>query len=388
MQLPGNRVGISDINDYQECPKRFEFSMRRWTEAGEAPEAFSRNNAYGSIFHYTVHLIESERLSDNEAIQRAFDKYGTWLDPTDLEQLVEDLTTYHERDYVGVELVGSELDLSMPLFTTADGTEIRFRGQIDRLYRRIDNPGIFIAIDYKSSAHPKSEEEVHADKQQWAYNVLVHDFYPECETLIQQYDQLRFGRIPTSKTDAQRATMRAWLIHQVQAILADEELKPKLNDWCGFCPLLPSCEVIPQLSEYALAEIAAIAPEEKNGRRTDVKLDPDLIEVYVDELKRATKARGVLERFEKAVKKTLLNLPAGRRQELGYKTTTRGSDVFSARAMQAIHAEMGDEFYEAVSITKTTIERAFKDEPDRKERILQLADRVQGSPSLTRTDRS
>jgi hypothetical protein len=300
MKLPENRVGVSDMLDYRECARRFEFKMRRWVEDDEPPEAMSASTAYGTVLHVVLHLIEYEALPDDEAIQRGFDEHGKWLDPEHLEQLEADVAIYHQRDQRGVKLVGSEMELSTPL-TVVEGEQVYFRGRIDRLYQRLDNPSVFIAIDYKTSAHRKSEEEVHKDPQQWSYNWLAHEVYPEIGTLVQLYDQLRFGVVPTRKSPAQRELIKRWLQKQAIAIVRDNTLDPKWNQWCPWCPILESCSVIQRLETYALAEIAAIAPEEKQGKKTTVNLDPDLMKPYVEELPTVTRARQALERFEESV---------------------------------------------------------------------------------------
>lgn len=384
MKLPENRVGVSDMLDYRECARRFEFKMRRWTEDGEPPESMGPSNAYGTVLHDVLHLIEYEALPDDEAIQRAFDEHGKWLDPEHLEQLEADVAIYHERDQRGVKLVGSEMELSTPL-VVVEGEQVYFRGRIDRLYQRLDNPSVFISIDYKTSAHRKSEAEVHSDQQQWAYNWLVHEVYPEIGTLVQLYDQLRFGVVPTRKSPAQRQLIYRWLQRQATAIVRDQKLDPKFNEWCPWCPILESCSVIQRLETYALAEIAAIAPEEKQGKKTTVNLDPDLFTTYVEELPTVNRARQALERFEESVKRTLREMPAARRAALGYRLSDKKATVFPPEAVRAIHEEVGDEtFYTMVSMSKAKIEKAMPGDPDRVARILQMGDLVRGTTSVAR----
>lgn len=385
MKLPENRVGVSDMLDYRECARRFEFKMRRWTDEGEPPESMSSSTAYGTVLHDVLHLIEYEALADDEAIQRAFDQHAKWLDPEHLEQLEEDVTIYHERDQRGVKLVGSEMELSSPLIVVG-GEQIFFRGRIDRLYQRLDNPSVFIATDYKTSAHRKSEEEVHKDPQQWAYNWLIHEVYPEIGTLVQLYDQLRFGVVPTRKSAAQRQLIYRWLQRQATAIVRDDKLDPKWNEWCPWCPILESCAVIQRLETYALAEIAVIAPEEKQGRKTTVNLDPDLFTTYVEEMPTVTRAKQTLERFEESVKRALKAMPAARRAALGYRLNDKKVTAFPAAAVRRIHEEVGDEvFYEMVSMSKTKIEKALPGDPDRVARILQMGDLVRGAPTVARS---
>lgn len=383
MKLPENKIGVSDMLDYRECPRRFAFKMRRHTAEGEPPEAMGPSTAYGTIFHEVVHLIEYEQLDDDEAIQRAFDEHGKWLDPEHLQQLEEDIQVYHERDHIGVRLIGSEMELSTPL-TIVGGEQVHFRGRIDRLYQRLDNPEVFIAIDYKTSAHRKSEEEVHKDPQQWSYNWLIHEVYPEIGTLVQQYDQLRFGVVPTRKSPAQRQLIRRWLERQAIALVRDEKLDPKFNEWCPWCPILESCSVVQRLSTYALAELAAIAPEEKKGRKTEVNLDPDLFDSYVEEMPRVTRARQVLEHFEESVKRALRDMPAARRAALHYRISEKKATVFPPETLKRVHEELGDEFYEVVSMSKARVEKALPGDPDRVARILQMGDLVRGAASVVR----
>src|SRR3954469_25000723 len=203
MKLPGNAIGPTDIQQYRDCPRRFEFGMQRHTDAGEHPEAQSSSTAYGSAVHEAIAFAEAEAALDDPAIQRAFDLYAKWLEPEDLERLRRDLATYRERDYAGARTVAVEEELRVPLFEH-DGETIYLRTRIDRLYQRLDNPAVFIHVDYKSSRWPRSQQEVHEDRQLWLTNYIVHEVWPECETLVQAYDQLNFGVITTRKTDEQR----------------------------------------------------------------------------------------------------------------------------------------------------------------------------------------
>jgi hypothetical protein len=356
MKLPDNAVGPTDIAQYRDCPRRFAFGMRRHTEAGEHPEAQSTSTAYGSAVHEAIAYAEAQQASDEEAVQRAFDLYAKWLEPEDLERLRADLNTYRERDYIGVRTVAVEEELRMPLFEH-NGETIYLRTRIDRLYQRLDNPGVFVHIDYKSSRWPKSAADIHSDTQLWITNAIVHYVYPECETLAQVYDQLNFGQLPTRKNDEQRALICDWATHQIKAILDDEELAPKKNAWCAWCPIMNDCPIVKDYTAYALAEIAALAPEHKQGRKTVVDLDPDMYETYVESLDEVGRARKVLERYEEAVRDVLRDMPSSRRERMGYELGGRTKTNFPPEALRAAHEVLGDEFYDVVSLTKSALER-------------------------------
>lgn len=272
MVLPNDSIGISDVLAWRECPRRMSFSMRRHTPAGEPPEATTASTAFGTAMHDVFEFVGNNDAFDDEAVQTAFDRHARWLDPDDLPRMRENLKVYRERDYLGVRTVAVEGEYRVPLFVADDGTTIFFRCKIDRLYQSLHDESVFISVDYKTSRWQKTEEEVHEDPQQWAYNWAIHEVFPECGTLVQVYDQLRYGAIPTRKSDVQRDQIKEWLIRHVKAIMRDVDygadglLQPKLNDWCAWCPVAESCSVVKDVTDFTAAKIAALAPEHKEGR--------------------------------------------------------------------------------------------------------------------------
>jgi hypothetical protein len=380
MKLPGNAIGPTDIQQYRDCPRRFEFGMRRHTEAGEHPESQGPSTAYGSAVHEAIAFAESEVATDDHAVQRAFDLYAKWLDPSDLDQLRTDLATYRARDYAGVRTIAVEKELRTPLFEH-EGETIYLRTRIDRLYQRLDNPGVFIHIDYKSSKWPKSAKEVHEDRQLWLTNLIVHEVWPECETLRQVYDQLNFGQLRTDKNDAQRALIRDWAVKQITAVLHDTTLIAKKNQWCPWCPILESCDVVRQLSEYATAEIAVLAPERKEGRKTVLDLDPRLYDTYVEQLDDVALARKILDRYDESVRDVLRTMSPPRREHYGYDVNVRSRTSWPPEAMRAAHEILGDEFYELASLTKSALERRGSPEA---QLALDMAVQEDGAPVVTK----
>jgi hypothetical protein len=388
MLLPNDSIGISDILAWRECPRRMSFSMRRHTQAGEPPEAESASTAFGTAMHDVLEVIGNDDIFDDEAVQVAFDRHARWLDPDDLPRLRENLTVYRQRDYLGVRTIAVEGEYRVPLFTADDGRLIYFRFKIDRLYQSIENPGQFISVDYKTSRWPKSEQEVHSDVQQWAYNFGVHEVFPECETLVQIYDQLRYGATPTRKSEQQRDQIKEWLIRHVRAIMRDEAvgddglLKPKLNDWCAWCPIAESCMVVRDVTDFTAAKIAALAPQTQEGRAWNVDLDPTRIDEYVAVLDEVAQAKKLLERYEESVRAVVKQMPQQKRESLGYRVIERRVDRFPPEALRLAHETMGEAFYEAVGLSKAAIER-YPDEAGR-EFLLSLAQKEVGSTYVQR----
>lgn len=385
MKLPNNEIGISDILQWRACPQRFELGMRRHT-GNQAPESESAASAYGSAIHEAIRVLERTQDED-AAIAAAVKEYAGWLDPDDLVMLRGDLEIYKERDPLGVRTVVSEEDLRFPLMEYL-GETIYFRFKLDRLYVRHDDDTRFISVDYKSSKWVKSQEEVHSDIQQWAYNVGIHELYPECEDLEQRYDQLKFGVLSTHKTAEQRERMKEWLCAMVVAILEDHELAPKFNDFCAYCPLKMDCKVVrEELTDYAQSKIAVLAPRhpkpKKDGSPSKVllppELDPERFDEYVEVLPTVADARKVLEAYEQEVKETLKEMPSERREDYGYEIREKSPRYIPAAGMRVLHESLGDLFFSLVNISLSGAERLLGKNDPRYELI--EGETIKGAPS-------
>jgi ketosteroid isomerase-like protein len=184
---------------------------------------------------------------DGRCIQRAFAKFGRFLEPGDLDLLREDLTKFHARNWPDTRTIANEDEFRVPLMRHKD-KQIYFRFRLDRLLERVDASGTFIHVDYKSSRHARSEKEVRQDEHLWAYNWGIHEMWPECENLLQFYDQLRSRMIgPIRKTAVARDRIRDWLNAKATVIIEDENwqvdgyLPAQQNQWCEWCPIMGSC---------------------------------------------------------------------------------------------------------------------------------------------------
>lgn len=398
MELPLDQIGPTDVIAYRECPRRMSYGMRRHTGKGTqnhsamTPESDERGAVwaryYGSAIHEAIRSMGAGN-GIGRAIQDAWNEWGNRLEPGDLDLLHADLETYQTRDFPQTRLLLNEEELRVPLMEFR-GRTIYVRSRVDRLYERIDAPGTFIHVDYKSSRHPKSEKDVREDLQLWISNWLIHEAYPECETLLQYYDQLRYGQIPTRKTADARRRIHDWLIAQVTAILEDDGtqadglLAPKKNEWCAWCPILESCPVVPELTEFSLMEINALAPATKVGRKTIVDLDPGLLPEYLYRLENAEQAQKVLDRFIEAVRRILKDMPSEEREQLGYRLKPRSSTKFTPRSLEALHAKLGEAFYDVASVTQTGLKDSLADDPDLLSWALSLGEKVAGSDLLVK----
>lgn len=363
MILPDNAVGISDVKDYRECPARMQNNMRRHKTLpdgtrDEPPESRNWTNAYGSAIHDAISYVENEDLSNKQAVEKAWKDWGPFLDPEDLALLHQDLDKYRGDTPLGMRLVAAEVDVKVPLFVL-DGVQYYFRFKLDALYQMIAEPSVFFHRDYKSSKWPKSDKEVHEDWQMSAYNWGIHELYPECSRLVQSYEQLRHGNILTSRNDLQREQIRDWLVENVKAIIADGEHRPKINDFCRYCPLIMECSETERATHYWRGTLAVLAPMTKVGRKTKLEFadDGDEVERLISNvLPRAIAVRKHLEHFEKELKALLETMPSSERERLGWKTEDRKTRKVTPEGLQRIHEAVGPVFYNLVSLTKRNVD--------------------------------
>lgn len=353
------QVGISDIIARRECPRRAAYGARRHTgqgtqdHASRTPEAQGEGASYGSMMHDAIELVE-DGFTDEVACQRAWDKWGSVLGPDDLTQLHDDLVIYHERDFKGVETILSEGELRMPVAKMPDGRQVYFRGRIDRLYRSLADPGLWHHVDYKSSKWVKEQKDVDDDLQLWAYNLLITDLYPEIDQLEQHYDQFRGTPIDTRKTEEKREEIRQWLATEAVNYFTPAELEsdglpaPKWNQWCPWCPILESCQIVPMLTDWALTRIDELGPYEQEHTPIDE---------YLSRFDQAQTAMKVLERYSKSVKALVAAMSETKQGEHGFKVYRRNNATLSPTSAHALLDAVGVErFLMLAKVSKTALE--------------------------------
>src|SRR4051812_43305930 len=120
MQLPDDAVGITDLIAYRDCPRRMSYGLRRHTGKAQqsderTPEAGSYATAYGSAIHDAIQALE-DGYDVEAAIQVAWNQWGSWLEPGDVDLLRHDLEVYLQRDFPNTRTIAAEDEFRIPLF--------------------------------------------------------------------------------------------------------------------------------------------------------------------------------------------------------------------------------------------------------------------------------
>lgn len=355
------------------------------------PEAGSPATWYGSAIHDAIDFVEDGH-DDARAVELAWETWGRHLLPEDLSLLKEDLAEYHQRDetFGNVRTVLAEGEIKIPLCTLDDGRRVWFRGRIDRLYERVDRPGHFVHVDYKSGKWIKTPAEIDDDLQLWAYNVLICEYFPEVEELEQWMDQLRGGMgEPVRKSAAQRSEMFEWLcvearnyFKQRDELEADGLPAPKFNQWCPWCSIAESCPIIPRLTDWALSRIDALRPEGLG----ELDIDATPIDEYFADWDDVQTAIKTLKRYEESGKALLHHLPEDEHARLGFSLRPRSVSSLSVQARDALYKELGHErFMEMAKITQERLS-SIEDE-DQRAWALTLVEKVPGNKVVYRKRR-
>jgi len=353
MKLPNNSVGISDAKQFNECPKLFFHSMRRHT--GIEPEiytGYSHILAYGQALHegaeYIVRDVDNAYLDD--VVDFAWAKWGRHLTPEHHKELREDLKTVLDRSVEAdnLELVACEEDMAVPVYLgrSKDGALdeqkewYKYRFRIDALYKDKDDPGHFIIRDFKTVRRRKLQSQIDSEKQFTAYDYGVRELYGnEVKKVTIWYDQVKFDPLFTTRSESDRMDFEEWIRSQIIAMLDmpenDVANTPRLNKFCGWCPLLESCEIVPMMSAYALAEVSLL---------TD-RISPDKsFEDFLGDYYNAKDAMKALKAFTTSVEKTLKDNPGVHGGREWYHIPVKSTKI-SARAAFEI---LGEEIFETL----------------------------------------
>ncbi len=153
--------------------------------------------------------------------------------------------------------------------------------------------------------------------------------------------------------------MKQWLIDNVKIILRDETFKPKLNDWCAYCPLVVTCREPRRATAYTRGVLAMSAPLTKEGRKVKVEFIEDAMtieELIAKELPQMMRTRKHIEHVEKALKERIERMPEQERERLGWRLKERKSKDIGRDGLRELHDHMGDTFYDLVKLSITSLE--------------------------------
>lgn len=349
------RYGVSGVvlpgqEEDQGCPRRFK---AHYVEH-RAPTDDAYVLRLGIIVHEALQLMEEESIPPEAALERCF---PADLGPEAYDECLTDLTAYLERGASPSDkyaALATEQHLTAHLYDDEDHGPIYVQGFIDWIGVDANDPSTIHSVDYKHQRHPASREEVRQSLQFRIYDLLIRKNVArytrrENPNVVMHLDAVKFSDVAVRYQPEDAEVFEQWLITMVRHILADDDANPVLNPGCAYCPVRSDCpafEALPEMAEQVLMARPGIDDDDARLAWRD----------------RANAARLLLEKAVKEVD--------GRYADLTYasgglfETPTQRFTVEPKYAdevdLRALHAALGDTFYEIARTSKTAVRRATK----------------------------
>lgn len=328
------------------CPLQF---WHKYDQKDLPPETRSEDLEFGSILHRALEIMESEDVGPEEALERAWSPFmpeKMWSD------VLAVLNKYIERGgpITRMATIASELDVSALLYEDEDFGPVMFRSILDYVGLDPDDHGLLHIVDFKSNRVRPTLEQVRSDLQMKSQDWIVRQLWDRWlpgrpPRTVVHMDALRHGDVAVRFTPDEIAEFHGWAIAIARKILRDEDHKPVLNDGCTWCPVKHTCpefSKLPGVARSIALRRTGQTPEELWRHLNLLKRAKKLVDGQVKEinalLEREAQLRGGLE-FSGQVWKA----------ETNWETEAD---------MLRLHELLGTAFYDAVSVSKTSVERA------------------------------
>jgi RecB family exonuclease len=372
---------LAGLEQPRGCPRKYHHRY----ELGEVDEAESYPLKYGSVFHKALELMEEEGLDPDAALAAAWD---TSLPPEAYEEALEDMRRYLDRPSSPLDRYGTlrtEAELATELYIDDEFGPIWIRGIIDKISVDFDTANLVHVVDYKTNRHPPSVDDVRRDIQGKIYAWLVKQRYRDLgldnePVVVFHLDAIKWRELPpVLYSEADLEALHAWLIALVKQILRDEDHTPVINEGCAYCFVKDTCPAYQSLPDLA-SELIQVKPAGPRGHPPHpVPWTPEEYEIQVTAFERELqqyqddlvawrdKANAMRLLLEKSVKevdsrfiedaKTLGEVRAG-----GYRWE-QVTKWIQTQDIRRLHLLLGEDFWDAVTTSKTRLEKLVKDWP-------------------------
>jgi hypothetical protein len=384
MKLPGNSLGVSDAKQFHDCPKLFYRNMARHVRPEGAPDEqlianHSEILAYGSCVHdAALVVVQTPDVYLDDAVDAAWAKWAPYLQPHHHAELREDVKVIIDRTQEALdnlELVCAEEDWKVPVFVGRqegeaaldedEGEWYFFRFRIDALYRRKDDPTHYVIRDFKTTRRQKFQSDIDDDMQFTAYDYGVREALGDgVENVTIWYDQIKHGEIFSSRDEHDRIRFQEYIESTIKAVLdmpAEQVMDTfKLNQWCGWCPLLDNCAVVDYANDLAKFEISMMS-------NADLATVED-IAPYIERYERAKQAGKVLEEFTSRMSDFLKSNP-GNYGGTSYFPSTVQMPKWTARDLYEI---VGDSVIDKLPLVSKAAIKEYLDDPNFSEALMAI----------------
>lgn len=281
-------LSASSIKTFIQCALKYYFRyVDKKPRETENPDSLALGTAVHAALEYMYHLVkEKDRAPTPEEYA---DIYRVFMNSA-ASQGLSDLSLYqHGKDMLkeridqvspSEKVLGLELKFELE---TPNGTP--YMGAIDKIVE-LDSQTL-VVVDYKTSKTALSQDEADVDEQLSMYDLAASKLFPGYKTIILVFDYIKLkDQVITHRTKEQRQLFSEFLdaVYNAISTLKDEDVAPKLNQFCGWCEFKNFCP------EYA----RAVSDPDIKLPRLDSLTEEELVNAWV-KLQDIRRAVGVRE---------------------------------------------------------------------------------------------
>lgn len=363
MQIPKSTLSASQLRTYgtggfaledhegeKGCPRKYHAKyVEGLKETGPKPYPLR----YGTFFHNIMFLMEEKGLTPDDAIAEAFEPdmpIEAWAEARG------DIDTYLARGASPADRFGTlevESEQAALLYVDEQFGPTYYRGFLDLIGIDLEIPNVLHSVDYKTNRQPPKVEDLKGDVQLRGYHWLLEKNYERWLSvqprIVTHLDVIKFRDVEVVYTQEDIDDWHSWAVAVARKIWRDTEAQPILNESCGHCFVRDTCpafQALPETAQLTMADGVGLT-------------DP------VERLKWADKANSMRLLLEKSVKSIVDEFKATALREgsleIGsttFKAETDFKDVVDLRLLHQLLSE--DKFYEAISASKTSVEKVTK----------------------------
>lgn len=358
-------LSATSVKMYLECLLKYYYQYVDKKPREESGEHLAFGIAVHSALERMYNLLkDSEGQAPTPEMYN--DVLATFRD-TAAECGLSDLSLYQEgKDMITERLDNVTLEEKIISLeerfhlTTEGGTP--FTGSIDKLIEL--DPETAVVIDYKTSRMALTQEEADRDIQLSMYDLAVSLLYPQYKTIVLAFDYLRLGDVVTHRTPEQRKIFSEFLDSVYKNIqeLKPEDVKPKLNPFCGWCQFKNFCPAYTKAindPDLLITPLSSMSEDEFVQSWVRVKDVKKLVD---------SRAREMTDQAYQRVMKGQ-NSIKGAGYEV-YKVQTPRVNYDSSTILEVVGPE---KFAKMASVSKSAVDKFLKDNPDYKDKIQETA---------------
>ncbi|NOY89351.1 MAG: PD-(D/E)XK nuclease family protein [FCB group bacterium] len=308
-----NTYSYSALESYRSCPRLFKFA---YIEKVSVPKKVNAITYLGSAVHRSLQQLyklgADGILYPLEDLLNFYDNEWKKLNP-EIITISTDYYTVDDYIRIGKEmlkryyeryqpfnqgiLLGTELSLHFQL----PGTLYKFRGYIDRLWKRDD--GVVEICDYKTGQTLVRPHDPRFLFQMGLYQLAVQESYPQFDNIeLAQYflrkDEVVSYKMLPEELEILKENLRQAVLATIQATRLDN-FPPKEGGYCQFCDYFDLCPA--KRHKKIIEEFATSNPSEggaDSNSSDEVLIAQEMQTLADDYIKAATDAKELKNKMD------------------------------------------------------------------------------------------